>query len=152
MKENSKNLKEVLIENISFLENALITFDYSYQKCVNINIKDDYNPEELESFEALTSRFARISDILTQKVFNSIFSLIRENPKTFIDKCNLAEKFGMIDNAEKLISIRDLRNEIAHEYASIDLNEIFELCLNLTSDLKKAIIKTTRYAKRLLEI
>lgn len=41
MKENNKNLKEVLIENISFLEKALITFDYSYKKCININLTSE---------------------------------------------------------------------------------------------------------------
>ena len=42
---------------------------YSFNKCAAVRVRTDLSEQELESFEALTSRFARLSDILTQKIF-----------------------------------------------------------------------------------
>jgi hypothetical protein len=93
-------LRKELKTNLSTLDKALDTFNYSYKNCKKIGIKEEYNYEELDKFESLTSRFARISDILTQKIMKSIFILLREDVKTFIDRVNLAEKLDMIDSSE----------------------------------------------------
>ena len=42
--------------------------------------------------------------------------LLHEPFVSFIDMMNLAEKIGMIESADQLIEIRDMRNQIAHEY------------------------------------
>lgn len=95
-------LKSELIENLTMLETALDTLRYSYEKCQEIGIKEGYTYEELESYEALSSRFARIADILTQKVLKTIFFLLQESPVSFIDKANLAEKLQIIESSENL--------------------------------------------------
>ena len=81
-----------LEESLRSLEKALETLRYSYVKCKKITGKDKLNAEDQESFEALTSRFARTADILTQKVLKSLFALIHERPRTFLDAANLLEK------------------------------------------------------------
>ena len=100
---------------------------------------------ELDKFESLKSRFARISDILTQKILKSIFLLLREDVKTFIDRINKAEKLEMIDSAEQLKTIRDLRNEIAHEYCIEDISEIFENVLKYGGTLLGMIGSIKKY-------
>ena len=57
------SLKQELTE----LEKARDVLAYSYDKCSTPGVRADLSNEELESFEALTSRFARLSDILIQK-------------------------------------------------------------------------------------
>jgi hypothetical protein len=64
---NINTIKEALGQELVSLRNARDILQYSYEKCVQIGIKNDYNYEELESFEALTSRFARLSDLIIQK-------------------------------------------------------------------------------------
>jgi hypothetical protein len=145
-----KGKKELLLRkelriNLSILDKALDTFNYSYESCKKIGIRDEYTYEELDKFESLTSRFARISDILTQKIMKNIFILLREDVKTFIDRINLAEKVEMIDSAEELKAVRDLRNEIAHEYCVDDISEIFENVLKYSSVLLRAIEKVKKY-------
>jgi hypothetical protein len=88
-----------------------------------------------ESLDALTSKFARVSDIFTQKVLKSLVLLTREDAPTFLDRMNLCEKLGVISSSEDLIEIRDLRNQIAHEYLSENLTEVYGDCLVLSEKL-----------------
>jgi len=85
-----------LNNNLDLLNKALDTFLYSYNNCKKIGVKEEYTYEESDKYEALTARFARISDILTQRVMKTVFLLIREVAKTFIDKINMSEKFRKI--------------------------------------------------------
>ena len=55
---------------------------------------------------------------------NKAFALLRESQNTFIDMVNKAEQIELINSADDLINIRDLRNEIAHEYIEEELFEI----------------------------
>lgn len=138
-------LRKELKENLSILDRALDTFNYSYGNCKKIGIKEEYTYEELDKFESLTSRFARISDILTQKILKTIFLLLREDVKTFIDRINKAEKLEIIDSAEQLKTIRDLRNEIAHEYCIEDISEIFKNVLKYGDTLLEMIDSIKKY-------
>ena len=141
-------LKKELREDMENLDLSLKALTYSFKKCSESGIKDDYSEEELESFEALTSRFARTSDIFTQKILVTLFVLIKENPISFIDKANRAEKIGIITSSEELQDIRELRNEIAHEYSSRDVTEIFEEVLQNTPLLIKSIEHAKSYVKK----
>ena len=118
------------------------------EKC-KLDITKSLNEEELESCEALTARFARASDILTQKVLKNIFLFLKENPVTFIDKCNMAEKFDIIKNAEMLLNMRDLRNKIAHEYFLEDITSLFTEVLSFSATLCKMIDEINEYVKNL---
>ena len=66
-----------LQENRTLLDKSMKALAYFYEKCKAIGEKDEYDLEEQESFEALTSRFARTADILTQKVFKTLFILLQ---------------------------------------------------------------------------
>jgi uncharacterized protein YutE (UPF0331/DUF86 family) len=141
-------LKNELKEDLSLLEKAMDTFEYSYRNCKEIGIKDEYTYEELDKFEALTSRFARISDMITQKVLKGIVFVLREDKKTFIDRANFAEKIGIVSKGEDLIDIRDLRNEIAHEYKKGGVEEVFETTLRYSDTLRKVVNSVTNYIEQ----
>jgi hypothetical protein len=61
-----------LDEYFAALEKSRAALDYSHDNCNAIGENGEYDPEQQESFEALNSRFARTSDILTQKVFKAL--------------------------------------------------------------------------------
>lgn len=154
-KKKDLYLKKELKEYMDILDKALDTFNHSYKNCKEIGIKKNYTYEELDKFESLTSRFARISDIVTQKILKNIFLLLREDAKTFIDKVNLAEKLEIIPGAEQLKVIRDLRNEITHEYCMDDITEIFKNVLEYSDALLETVEKVKIYVsdkKMILEI
>ena len=138
-------LSQQMKENLDLLGNSLNALEYSYNKCRKIGIKESYTPDELESLEALTSRFARTSDILTQKVFKTLFFLIQEEPQTFIDGANLLEKIEIVNNANQILNIRELRNEIAHEYKENNLAVLFNDALDYIPQLIEVIKNTNAY-------
>ena len=105
------------------------------QKCRSLDLAGPRSFEVEESLDALTSKFARVSDIFTQKVLKSLVLLTREDAPTFLDRMNLCEKLGVISSSEDLIEIRDLRNQIAHEYLSENLTEVYGDCLVLSEKL-----------------
>jgi len=147
MQSNSQKIKQLIQLHLDNLDKSLSQLEYSYSKCKAIGVKDSYTDEELEAFEALTARFARTVDILTQKLLVSLYKYLREEAKTFIDKANLAEKLGLVNNAEVIIALRDLRNEVSHEYSLYCLHEIFGQTLENIPKLKEIITSVEEYIK-----
>ena len=145
VQEQRKLMLRQLKENLSNLDRSLEALRYSYSKCTTIIEKAEFNHNEQESFEALTSRFARTSDIFTQKVLKTLFSLIQEYPKTFIDAANLLEKVEIINNADDLLNIRELRNQIAHEYVNDDLRALFTDVLQFVPELEQVVKNVKKY-------
>lgn len=134
-----------LDEHLALLHKSVIALDYSYDKCSAIGEKEEFDLEQQESFEALTSRFARTSDILTQKVFKTLFILLQENIKTIIDAANLLEKLAVLESADDLLNVRELRNQIAHEYVESDVKVLFFDVLRYVPEIKKIINNVTAY-------
>jgi hypothetical protein len=128
-------IQAVLSANREVLGQSLPSFRRSLEKCRSLNLVGPRSFEVEESLDALTSKFARVSDIFTQKVLKSLVLLTREDAPTFVDRMNLCEKLGVISSAADLIEIRDLRNQIAHEYLSENLTEIYGDCLTLSEKL-----------------
>jgi hypothetical protein len=128
-------VQSVLRANREVLDQAVPSFSKSLEKCRSLNLAGPRSFEVEESLDALTSKFARVSDVFTQKVLKSLVLLTREDAPTFVDRMNLCEKLGVISSAEDLIEIRDLRNQIAHEYLSDNLTEIYGDCLTLSEKL-----------------
>lgn len=140
-------MREELKEDFTRLGMAIKMLKYSLQRCKEIGVKKDYSLEELDRFESLTSRFARTSDIYTQKVMKGLILILREEANTFIDRANLFEKLE-ISSAEDLKLIRDLRNEISHEYKIDDITEIFETVIEYSDKLIEVIKRTKAFAEK----
>ena len=143
---NSKNYLDELKSDFESLNLAVNSLKMSFDKCKIIGLKTIYNFEEQESFDSFTSKFARTSDIYTQKILKTIFYLLRENPKTFIDRANLAEKLEIIPSADQLITIRDLRNEIVHDYMPGELPGLYKEIFSNFNKLIASIEKTKGFA------
>lgn len=131
--------KQLLFEELELLLKAVGTLKISVDKCKKIIQKKEYTFEEMESFDSLTSKFGRTSDLFTQKVLRTIWILLHEPFVPFIDLLNKAEKMQIIESADQLIEIRDLRNQITHEYipeAVTDLvPEVIENCALLLNNI-----------------
>lgn len=144
------NRKEVIleIELLSIqLQKGLDILEYSIIKSDSIDIQEKLNYEELETMEALTSRFSRLSDIFTQKFLKSFFYLLGETNLTLIDKANYLEKLEIVNSAEDLLEIRELRNSISHEYILEELQDLFSDVISIFPKLKIIINTSISYAK-----
>ncbi len=143
-------LFDLLQEELRLLDGAADILVYSYERCKDIGFKGEYGYEDLDRIEALTSRFARLSDILLQKIFRVIDEIDLETSGTMRDRINRAEKKGIIGDADTFIRIRTLRNDIAHEYSPEAIREIHKVVMELTPDLLEGVSRTKVYCHRYL--
>ncbi len=139
MQEKDLQYIELLKQELIQLSASFETLKLSVSKCQQIGIKDFYTFEEQESFDSLTSKFSRTSDLFTQKVLRTSWMLLHEAFLPFIDFVNVAEKIGLIEDAENLLIIRDIRNQIAHEYIPEIIFELIPEIIEMTYKLENNI-------------
>ena len=140
---------EVLKINLENLKSSVRWLRRSQEFCLEIGIKGIYSEEEFDDFENLTSRFARTTDLIVNKVLRSIDSVEFLEAGSAIDAANRAEKRGIIDSVSGLRDLKDLRNEIAHEYETDDLGNLFSAILSAVPELiGMAVFDRGNHAKR----
>lgn len=144
---NKKSLN-ILQKNLEDLQESQKWLKRSFELCKKIGFKKNYAPTEFDTFENLTSRFARTTDFIINKIFRSIDKLELETSGTTIDVLNRAHKRGIIKNVSELRDIKELRNEIAHEYTNRDLNELFKDVFNATIKLFPIIENIIEYCQK----
>lgn len=120
---------EILNEHARSLRDALKWLNRSLEICKKYNI-EDLSPEGMDAFEGLTSRFARVCDLLFNKVFRTIFYLEQGEAGTWLDVLLFMEKENIINSARESRVLKELRNDIVHEYAVPDLKLIFKEVMN----------------------
>ncbi|MCW0485036.1 hypothetical protein [Gaoshiqia sediminis] len=147
-KINQDTLVCLLQEEIGQLERSVITLEMSMRKCGQIPRKEHYTFEEMESFDSLTSKFGRTSDLYTKKVLRTVWMLLHEPFVPFIDLLNKAEKMGLIGSADQLIDIRDLRNQITHEYIPEAITDLVPEVLELGELLLQNIRSTHHFIEQ----
>ena len=141
-------MQQLLVNELKVLNDSKEVLVYSFNKCSAIGIKETYEPEELESFESFTGRFARLSDILIQKIFRLVDELDLDTYGTIRDRINRAEKKELIESSDVFVEIRVVRNDIAHEYLPEAIHDIFGKVLSLTPHLLEGVERTIRYCNK----
>ena len=142
---------EVLQENINKLNLSAEWVYRSYEQTKTIERKDIYSFDEFDKLENLASRYARTTDMLVNKVLRSIDTVESEDIGTVIDIMNRAEKRGIVESAELLHTIKDLRNSIVHEYQIEEIVKFFEDIKKYSLVLLEIIKKVNEYCARYLE-
>lgn len=143
----ANNTLELLQQNWRFLSQSVETLELSVDKCSNIKRGSNFSFEEQESIDSLTSKFSRTSDIFTQKLLRGVWALLHESYEPFIDFMNKAEKLNIIHSSDEMLNIRDLRNQIAHEYLPEAIGELMIEVIESYPSLKRNISKTQNYLK-----
>jgi uncharacterized protein YutE (UPF0331/DUF86 family) len=115
----------ILDENINALQDSVKWLQRSFHICVDTFKTEALTDEAMDAFEGLTSRFSRVVDILFSKVFRSISYLEKGETLSWIDSLLLMEKIGIIDSTEDARLIKELRNDIVHEYLASDLTQLY---------------------------
>jgi len=112
----------------------------SYEKIIN-------NIQDLAFSDQIIYRFSKLQDVIGAKLFKSLLLYQGENiDKPFLDILNSLEKIDIV-NVEEWFEIRDLRNEIAHDYE--DNNNIAIDILNTIYELKDELEKILNATKKI---
>ena len=126
------------------VSDALSPLQHSWEKLKNrpfpMILDREKNMDELEPWEAFSSRFARVTDIFLSKFIRlKVLELdpgFRGEMRDLLDK---AEKIGLVSDADQWMKIRELRNKISHEYTTEDLKKTFEDILLLAPFVLKEL-------------
>ncbi|MGH8563129.1 MAG: HepT-like ribonuclease domain-containing protein [Gammaproteobacteria bacterium] len=109
------------------------------------------DPDDLDQYEALTARFARLQDTLLGPFrLIAILELEERKAERVRDLLNYMEKLGIIDAADEWAEMRRLRNAIAHEYWSNreQLAEMFATVASFSRKLLDTVTRLHQYATR----
>lgn len=142
-----ENIENIFCENLKLLEKNLYWLMKSYKKAESIDLNKDLSEEDFEVLETLSNRFGRTVDILINKVLRGLDILELEDISRKLDIVIRAEKRGFVDNYKILIEMKDLRDELVHEYIQENLVERFKEILIYTPELFNIINKLKLYVK-----
>lgn len=69
-----------------------------------------------ERVEAFVGRFGRLQDTVGDKLLPLLLSAMGEKTSAVIDNLDRAERLGLIASADEWMTMRNLRNQMVHEY------------------------------------
>lgn len=141
---------QLLLENAKTLKLSLEWLKHSMT--LSTGIKDFENPsiEQYDLLESLTARYARVTDILFNKVFRNIARVEMSNATTLLDVLLFMEKTGLVGSVERARYLKELRNDIVHEYFLENINELFENVFNHCHELVSLADRTNELIERLV--
>jgi len=146
-----KEIQKIFCENLQLLNKNVQWLKKSFQKAQKMRLesKKSLTESDLEILETLSNRFGRTVDILINKVLRSLDILELEDITRKLDIVIRAEKRGFVDDYTLLIEMKELVNELVHEYMQENLIEKFKEVLEKTSILIKIIDKVNQYSRRM---
>ncbi len=130
-----KDALQYLQEVLTQMQDAIRWLERSFKQCQSFGIKKEYSADEFDKLENLCSRFGRTTDLIINKVFRSIDKVELEEGGTTIDVVNRAEKRRLIASTDQIREIKDLRNQVVHEYLSEALALLVEDIIEFTPEL-----------------
>ena len=131
----AKDQIAILEEHMQALRESIKWLKRSYEICQQSQEPSEDDPEAMDAFESLTSRFGRTTDILFNKVFKSIVFLKEQEYKSWLDMMFFLQKQGILEDVSNARYLKELRNDIVHEYQFSEIAEMFEEVLRQTPHL-----------------
>ena len=131
------------------MEKQLDWLEHSQAKCAAFEPEGLHSRDEFDAFEALSSRFGRSVDFLIRKAFRGIDEAEFTADGTMLDAIRRAEKRGLVDSLEQVRMLKNLRNEIEHEYRQEEIERLFSEILKETPVLIALFQRTLNYIQKL---
>ncbi len=107
---------------------------------ISVSKYKNLTKDEVQDIDQYLFRFAKLQDTLGDKVFRLLLKAYEPTDEVlpFIDLLNKLEKLGFISSAKEWMNLREIRNEISHQYD----DEPEEMCQAINNILNhKDIIK-----------
>lgn len=151
MKDIHNTFKEKLYECKKHIEKIEDAKEYLQDK-IPIDVESYQQIDKITSsfIDQLIYRFLKLQDTIGESIFKSILILSHEDVKkmTFIDILNRFEELELLDKTLWL-SLRELRNDIAHEY-SFNQEEVVDN-INLIYSKSSLLIDTFKVLENYIE-
>jgi len=113
--ERLKFLRRVVdkeIHHLNYSAHKIFNKPFTVERAKQLNT-DEALAEQLEAF---TSRFCRLQDTLGDKLLPAWLDILEEKSTVAIDNLDKAEKIGVLPSVDLWLELRQLRNQMIHEY------------------------------------
>ena len=160
MRENdTKLILEKRFEKLSKHYEALKDYKLLIdQILLNKNIYEQFifntlKPEEKAILDAYLKRFSSIQDFLGAKIFSLLLDVAGINSSKMSEVLYYIEKEEIIDSLENWIELREVRNELEHDYpeeleaALMDL----KFCIDSFEKLESYYFNSLKFANKYLK-
>ncbi len=110
-------------------------------------------PEQRAILEAYLKRFSSMQDYLGAKVFPIVLDIAGIGSQKMSEVLYQVEKEQIIDSLEEWILLREIRNELEHEYPD-ELQEALDdlrFCIESFSKLEQYYLNVLSFAKRFMK-
>jgi len=113
---------------------------------------ESLSPEDVAFIDLFTTRFSKLQDLMSAKLFPLIIDIIQEPnpPSLFIDILNRLEKREILPSAQQWIDFRRARNSFTHDYPD-DSKENAD-ALNQSFDYAPQLLKTLEDIKKFMSV
>jgi hypothetical protein len=108
---------------ITQLELNFKRMNYAYSRTeklipFNNDSIQNFKPEQVSFIDQYIYRFAKIQDLMGNKLFPMILQAIGEDTEkmAFLDVLNRLEKLEVIEDRNIWLDLRKIRDEVSHEY------------------------------------
>ena len=121
MKANTAKLERVKflsrvvkkeIHHLNYSANKVFSQPFTLERAKKLAT----DQEQAEQVEAFTSRFCRLQDTVGDKLLPAWLDILSERSNVAIDNLDKAEKIGVLPSVELWLELRQLRNQMIHEY------------------------------------
>jgi uncharacterized protein YutE (UPF0331/DUF86 family) len=146
----NKELLTLLQEHLKLAQASADVLKESYDRAQPIleSKKTKLTPAERETLEALTARFSRLTDYLVQRLFRTLDQHELTDEGSPLDRLNRFEKRGIISSTQTWREMRELRNEIAHEYLIEKSDHVVQDAFQFSAELFSALENFKKYIKQ----
>ena len=111
----------------------------------NTKTYENLNENMIEHIDQYLFRFAKLQDTIGERLFKSILLFLEEDieGKPYMDILNKLEKISLLEDKNTWRKLRDIRNEISHQYddnaedMAIVLNKIFDAKVDIETIYNK---------------
>jgi len=129
---------------VTILEKSAARAESLLQKAKQQSLSDD----ERETLDAFTSRFGRAFDFLTQRLLRSIDKLDLTDEGSVLDRVNRFKKRGVLREDVNYGLIKNLRNQIVHEYIIEETDQVVRDALLYVPIVREILVNACRYAQK----
>ena len=155
------NKKKILISRFSKLEKHYIALKEYKVLIVELlkekNIYEQFTfntlpPQEKAILDAYLKRFSSIQDFLGSKIFSSLLDIAGINGSKMSEVLYHMEREQIIDSLENWIELREVRNELEHDYPE-ELEEALrdlKFCIDSFEKIESYYLNSVNFAKKYL--
>nr|WP_305792846.1 hypothetical protein [Sedimenticola hydrogenitrophicus] len=107
------------IRYLNSTDGRLFDSPFSREKAQRLEADDNL----AEQVDAFVSRFGRLQDTVGDNLLPLYLNAVGEKTGPAVDNLNRAEKLGLINSVDTWMALRELRNQMIHEYIE-DLDKL----------------------------